>query len=803
MPAFDKYFSAISKFKGQLLFLALCFALLNTLFTFILQIGSELLKDRPAFVGSSAELITIGRKNQAGEFSPIRGYNLEQVAKLPEVEEVTTLSFNTTTLYLNNTTALNQTVVYYADNFASLLAIEGALAKVTNLASNDALVSQRFAEQYLSNIKLTEAVLQLTQNGKRYRIAGILPASMDDLGSFTPSVWLKHSELADTMPFRLTVDERAIPAKVAKNQRLTQSLLPGIPHYFGIARLNQPMALSELEQALAQFQRQSDDDVMSFQEAPHDNWLINGVELSPNAKDALFSSWQVLFILSTFFLVLCCIGLLSHVTNMLIKRKQEFMVRIAVGARFSLLARQLIKEQLPVVILVCLSGAVSYVALFHFLTTSSHFSLLIEKLGTNPDWLSWLLGSLLISLFMMLCAVLPLVSLAKRQVFERSSQLTMNKKQALLSYSNDVLQKTIALFAISLSVIVIYQQIIYYTQLNINKQIKEVTFTSHQPISLARNWLDGEVHQFANVTMSGAPFVTPSTQSIKYQPSVSDKVINYTARKIDVASNYFETINANVLAGSMPLEKYGVVLNETAALQLLSGRQVLSDLLGGQITINSAMKSSKLTVTAIVEDLPHFGINKTGIPFVYQHLSQTSQFLNRIVTFYYPASVENEFLPLIDDWAGNSISLRSRIARESLENQLYQLDAIEFILFDLALLLAVLILIVVSFNLYYQQAAFIALNRAKFGTMLALGALPKHIFKELFGKKLAHLGVSIPLALLIVKLVMPLLAKHLTIPDLSAELFGLSVIALILFITLLALLPALQLTSESIKTQMN
>lgn len=89
-----------------------------------------------------------------------------------------------------------------------------------------------------------------------------------------------------------------------------------------------------------------------------------------------------------------------------------------------------------------------------------------------------------------------------------------------------------------------------------------------------------------------------------------------------VTSLYFDVVNAKMLFGQSADVTDGVVINHSTAKLLSKQLNIsISALIGMELSLATLMSNTTLPIAGIVQDLPHYGFEKSSQVIVYTHFN--------------------------------------------------------------------------------------------------------------------------------------------------------------------------------------
>lgn len=787
--------------RTQWFLLVLGFALFTTLLTLLLQLGARLLDDRPAWVESSAEFVTIGRKNVDGQLTLIAGNELRKIAKLPQVEEVSRTVHKVYEVKLGEQKLGKLPIVFYSSNFSSMLAPQHQFTSVGNAGTTEqAYVSWEFWQSHLKDAKDTDVLrLSLNNSERKYRIAGVVPSDMTNFGLYRPAIWLAESEFVYSSPIRFSNGDGSQVMDPEMQLAMTRSMVENLPFYLGVARLNQSASPIELEKSFANLEETPATNEVRMIEAKETMWILPGLEFNPKEREYLIRQWWLLLILTLGFGLVNIVNLSSIAASQLISRNQEFEIRIAMGARSLSVFSQLLIEQLPMSLAVLILGASGYALLQMQLMSVPVYQSYFGDNGIQTDWGLWFMGTSLVLLVICLCNLLPALRLLRGASFSRGRISQRTKRQQWFSQAIGTLQICIALFSLSMMGGMLLQEWKQQDYTQIDNTLREFKVESQQSLSITPELAEGRPGSTVPLqsTVSSSSFVSPLSEHPTLSIAGLPNEQKFSARRIAVAPNYFGQLGIPMLTPEAKLDQESVIINQSTADSLLQGKEDYSTLLGQRLNLD-AMEKQELRILGVVANAPHFGIHNMDVPVVYTHIGKPAKFSPHQLYFLTPHEQSGQFAEVLNSWLRRE-SIEAKITENgSIGLQLDRLNAGNILLFNSVSFMTLIILGIVFIGVMYQVSGQLMMQVARYGTQLALGA-PHHVIRfNIAWRMLALSLAAIPLTLLMIKFIAPHFTLILGAQVFSAPAALLAFVLISLLVQIAASYPTRKLLQQPI-----
>lgn len=757
----------------QLLLLILGFTLFGMVLTMVIASGNKVNQTQPNWVKSAAPFATLGVVGQDGELSPSSLQRLQSHRNKPNIIDMATIGIQPKVAIRIGEAEQLVTAALLSDNFAAMLEVE-AMTQDINQWPTIAYISHRFWLDYLDGKSLEKAHVVLTDaNNTVIKIAGILPASYDDLMLQKPQIWLSQSHGPSLI--KVNFGDGGPPSHVV--QSIKQQIAMENPIYYGILKLNQKV--DELNSLQLQTNDGSADDSFIYTSTKFNRLQAgNGIEFRPKAKEKQILQWQILLLLVFALGLVSGLNLLTGSMSDLIQRQQELSVRIAVGATLFTLLKTLLVEQLPLVVV---SFLLMLIALPPLLTWMQFNDYLLASMVTDNIYMGALFTLLIYISVVIFVLTIALFNHRQKLHFSRAKGEQSSKMQHTLNNLTICCQFAVALFGVYFSVTLLTNQWQQFEQLPFDDElvelaIKDSTQSEHSGIAA----LD-LINKVPNTSaISSQSFVMPNTISVQLfseKMAEEDKVaVNFAS----VSSDYFGLLNTFWLKGNTFSEQ-GFVLNLTAAT-LLAPNDPLSlvgeRLSSSQASILGLADKQKVEIAGIIRNLPHFGLYDNNLPMIYGNLlaaPHVGELQLYVLTKKKNVNALQQALEAFVSTYGNfKVSNRG-----SLKNQISHQNTLIQQLIYTVIALSFIICVLTMTTLYAQLSGYLTMMQNRFAVFLAVGAQPYNVINMIAVKLLVLLGLASAMFFV----TMLLVGSNAVIFDLTGE-FNISNLVFSLFVML-------------------
>ncbi|SQH74454.1 conserved membrane protein of unknown function [Shewanella benthica] len=699
------------KWRGQrgiwaILILSLC--LFCSLIGFVINLFWLLNSDRPQWVGNTQPLVTVANKDLNGNLQPTSGFEVDLMLGISGVEKVATIATKRSDISLGLQELPRLTIGFYSQSAIELLALPAPFS-LANFEAKRGIVSQKFWQQHI------EPSASLKQDALYYRdspffIAGSAPASMEKLGDIEIDIWLPDSYLQLDVP-DMFADNPDVFLKTQANR-------------YGFAQLSKKLDLDRLQSAYANLKQQTPRPEGGFTDNHYQPWLIEGVELNPNGRDVLQRQAGILLLLLAGFGFITFSGIVSAYTQQGIVRRSEMSLKIALGSDSRTLVYQLLKENIPALVLVVLVSPIIGLVVVRYAGSITVYEQYFSN-GVNFNIWLWILALCLSLSLFMVCALMPLKG-AIKSTFSRGKQGHMTKAQQRSTRFILLLQLVIITGVTVLTLSLMSEEWRKYTSIEIAEDILSFQPKVEGGLSLIMSpeQLSGQWSVAGKqLALSSSSFTQLGAQSLKYQVESSTS-IEKPINGLYVSENFFSLLGIRLAAPGDLLEN-SVMINQTMASQLASELDLSSwrAAKGLALKVSGFYYEKHVRIAGIVTDQPHFGIAQVVKPLIYLNLKdQNPLFASRIApVFYTKGGDEVAISSHLNDWASLQSPKLSYSAGIMLVQQIVDTDAAGKLLFLTSSAMALLIIALVVCTLYNKFSHSVKSEQMKWAVMLAVG----------------------------------------------------------------------------------
>lgn len=725
------------KWQGQrgfwcLLVVSLC--LFCCLIGLVVNLFWLLSSDRPQWVGNQQSMITIASKDLSGNLQPTSGYDIDLVQRLTGVESVASIAIQSSLVTIGLKELPRVTIGFYSQNTIELLGLAAPFS-MQNFELKKGIVSQRFWQQHLeSNSSLKES--RLYYRDSAFLIAGIAPQTMLRLGDVSVDIWLPDTYLQLGVP-DMFVDNPEPYLKTRSNR-------------YGFAQLSEQANVESLQDAYINLRQQTPWPDSGFSDNYYHPWLISGVELNPNGRDILQRQAWILLLLLVGFGFIIFSGIVSAYTQQGITRSAEMSLKLALGGCRRGLMGQLLRENIPALVLVGgLSPLLGLIVTHYVGTIGVYQEYFVEGVKFN-FWL-WLVA-VSCSLWLFICCALFPLSGSINKLFSRGKQGHMTKMQQGVRQLVLVLQLAVITGVLLVSLSLMYQELQKYSSVVIAKDV-----TSYKPkvdgrlsVMLTSEQLDGEwLVGGSPIALSSAQFTQLGAPSLKYQ-SESGVALEKPINGLYVSHNFFRLLGIPLLSRG-ELAENTVMINRSMASQLAIelGLNDWRAVKGLALKVSGFYYEKHVRVAGIVSDTAHFGIANEAKPLIYLSLKDQNPLLSsRIAPVFYSKGGNKEVIAShLNDWALLLSPKLSYVKGQSVVKQIEDTDTAGKLLFLTSSSMALLIIFLVIFTLYNKFSYAVKSEQMKWAIMLAVGGKKEALMAQMVWANALLAMVSILLTL--------------------------------------------------------
>ncbi|WP_269517462.1 ABC transporter permease [Alteromonas sp. BMJM2] len=786
--------------KFQFFVIALSVSLLTALISVLLQVGVVVGSDRPDFVGSKAELITLVRSNMSNIVKPVKGFHAEKLEKVEGVSKVAKLGVERSQVKVGKTLSDEVNIGFLNETLIELLTLPSDLKSLEN-NTQSVFVTAGFWQKYLSDFNVDEKPqITIYDTKTPYIVAGIVPESMSRWSTLEIGVYAHDSQLEHFAPFRLTEREKADPQKLQDNIVYTRNYLRGAPQYYVFAKIEPGISIPDLMGAYGVVDLDVGNAV-EFVEEQHKLLITEGVELNPITKNKIMAQWQTLLFLSSILLLAIVSSLLYSQIGQLIQRKKELTIKRAIGAGKADLFKECSLELLPNLIV---SQVVSFGLYSYALTQMSNSETLTTYFQTEAlavDIALFIPVSLLVCL--LLCAVfsLPYLSAMRRMTLSSSKSDSLTSSQLRVLKHSAFLQKVMLITSVFLMTLTVHEIKKVADANTYSLDMIEFQVLSENYVALSENFKEGNFdNRFLNKTaISFDSFVNPvamrDTVSIEGQ---TEKSVEATS--LHVSGNLFALANVKLLAGESEMSRDEAVVNQHLALRFAKQLKLtnLDDLLGLKLVVGGFMNTKVVKIAGIVENVPHYGFSNRERPILYKPFSTIPQLLERGFFALIQQPDADDFEEFLISWADENAGSYS-IERESLvSRQLFNMEYLENTTRHSALSVSGILALLLLFNIFHISRTNLQLEEKRLGALLAIGASKRALSIQNGLAQVVPFFVTLPVVLLGVVISRRFLEDNLQVNIVNGQHFLIAVAVTFSLITLINILCAKHFLSRPI-----
>jgi hypothetical protein len=783
--------------------LAFGFAFFTAFLSFSLELGRYLLQEKPLWVQNENHYMTIGRTDINSDFTTINGHELDVISKIPQIEEFSRLAIKTWNGKVGEKVFNNLTIVFYQDNLNALL----KLPDVFQDRDSGVYVSHSFWDKNQSTINLDNNVaIAFSGTSKTLKVDGILPESMDRLGNTQAEIWLPFEYFSSFSSIPVLPSDSSDDNSTEVNNSL-ENQLKSLAIFYGIAALNQKFEQGDILNSIRQVDVKSNTSVPTnfiYFESPKKLNVVPGIEFNPRQRAIITQQVWLLLILITGLGLLNGLNLFTISTGKLIYRQQEFNLRLILGARFSSLIQQVSAENLPLIIITLALGWVVYALLPSLFSENSVYVDVFNSYDTTHTLLTWMGLCASITIFIIICACLPVAKLFKNAHFHRSSQSTLSVKNRFYIHLNRAGQMLIAILGLAITLSLVLREIERRSSIQFADHLHTIDVQAEQVIPLKSNLFEGVLGAIdsSQMAVSASPFVMPDND----HPFLSIEGMNdndkFVVRNIAVSENYFSLLELDLITPFNGLERNDIIINEAVA-DLLMKDGSFNTLIGQEVSlVGVAIRPQTFRVKAILKNTQHFGIFENNTPVVYTHLGKAWPFLIYQLSFFSSPDYSNDLVSTIQSWLFSE-SINAVVTEQgSISQQLSNLDKKGNFLFWTSLVVTSLIFALVCISLFYQMLGYVKAYQVKFGTMLAIGAKTRHVAWELFRESFYTFIIVNPVVLVVILSLEPLFIQKVGHEIFSVESYLFAAFLVLTLSAMTLLFSLLRLKGKTISTML-
>lgn len=761
--------------RGKLTILLVGFALVCALLAMVLRFGQILFYDSPAWVQQEGHFYTVANQHDDGRQTGLNRLALQVVADTPGVEQVSWLSVRNLPLEMSNYPIQEPLAVFFEPGLFEMLQVPVAQ---NNVQETGVWLSERFwREQLQADPAVIGQHFYHPRISQGLIIRGVLPSSMDNIGTWAPDIWLADSYQRYTTPFD------------ANSETMVDRFLSALPVYFGIFKTQQPLDATALTERLMTADLTVPGMNMSSEGgATH---VYSGINLDPVARQNMLNQWQLLLLLVIGLGLVLALNTIMVFTSRFIIYQSDYRLMRILGAQGSHLLRA---TSLASLVKLSVIGLLSLVFISLFSQLFSHHSTYQAFSGNTSfqiEYTQWLAAWGLTAILFIGCLCLPLIQLLRRDVFSRATGGSRTKLQKWFAQGNLTMQLSVALLAMNLVLTLAFQQWLQFRETTVD--LSTLTFNAqHRGSGLAVHpMLDGNITGIhaGDVAISSLSFGQPQMLEVEdgrlQEPTVFGMHF--------VSYNFFARLGVDIVEGDSSWQA-GIMINETAA-RLLSARSATDELVGSSLDFGGVF--GRPSIHGIVEDIPHRGrhdLNQPMVYFLYDSIPNS-----RSYSFYASAEQAAVVEPALKNWLQREMSSPRISATTSIRQVLASQESAIRNLFISALVIVALVMLSILISLGYQIKARLTLERHEYGVLLAIGAPDHSLLWKATKQSVVALLMALPVTLFIQAILLNWLHSEAALAIVFHPLiFTLSAVVILLLSLLTAQLPIKTLLRQPI-----
>ncbi|MCW3173637.1 FtsX-like permease family protein [Shewanella subflava] len=714
--------------RGMWLVLIVSLCLFCTLIGFSSNLIWMLSSDRPQWVLQKDPLITIVNQDHNGNVQPISVYDIEILQGLPAIKNVASISIQSAavTVGLKDISGLN--IGFYSRSLIELLAIPKPFTQKI-WEEKQVVLSSRFYNQYKTSKGIDD--LTLYYKGERLPIAGVALPSMAKFGDRDIDIWVPDSYLLQD-----------VPTMFAENPELYVKTKGS---HYGFAQLSRAHSAEQLQEPYRLLRAQTPRPQGGFVDSHFNPLIIDGIEIKPNERLLIQKQSWVLLVLLLCFGFIICSGIVSAYMQQSIVRRAEIQLKVALGGERRDIFLHLVRENLLTLAVLALVSPVLSIIFTDYVANIPLYKIYFDGGLSFNIWL-WVVAVFVSACIFLLCAQMPMID-AMSSHFSRGRQGQMEKKQVLMSRFILLIQLTVIISVIILSLVLSFTEWKKYQKINISQSVYSFkpVVKDQLSMSLSAKQFNGDWQVLGSeVALSSTMFTDLGSQRLSYQV-IGQSTLAKPINSLYVSSNFFDLLGINSILLST-LTTNSLVINQTMAYQLAEelGLADYRSVKGIDIEVSGFYYTKQFKVAGIIEDQLHFGINQSPKPVLYLHLSeQNPLYAHRIAPVVYTKHANHQlFHSHLNDWADLQSSALSYQDSGSLAQQIVSTDPAGRLLFITSSAMALMIFLLVIFTLYYRFQFTVKVQQVKWAILLAVGAQKISLIMQMIKLNLILTGLA-------------------------------------------------------------
>jgi hypothetical protein len=768
------------------------FGISISLLVVILSLGNIAFKENPDWIKPDIRFATLGRHSQNNNIIHTSINEIAEISEKLAIKNYYHVSFESSDLEISDNLFKDIKIALYSDNFLKHLLDELEVVPNANISNDAVFLSHRYWVQELnSSTDVIGQKISIGPNGLTLSVSGILPEIIDFLGDEAPDLWIASHHGGEILSVSMSGDgefDSADPAVVA----FRRSLFRNIPSAMGLFALDKNQNISNLNEDLRSFMASTGEvNVMSSTQGLK-HMIVKGVTFNYNAKEVMKKEWLILALLGLFFIFSNIVNFLSKSFSNSIKEIELIKLKTALGASKSHLAREILIRDLPIII------SSMFISIFILYLLGKYFKKaeVLAGLTSNgliePHLNVILFSSVIISLFVYLCSMLPTIYLSNMNLFSRSSG--GSKVLGTLTKVNAGIQIGFSLTLVCFSLNLYQKEILMFENLPFKTKSMVIELSTNNrsevsPYNILRASFNGGSFNYA---ASNLDLTFPQGLRMEVNTPLDKGLAGVFATIIPVNKFYFRSLGINIIE-DIGLDNKGVIINLAAINSLAASGEYL---LGQSLNFKSGETNNSKLVLGVVENFPHFGLSNPEEPIIYELVDNFSAFSSiRLIVSEKNTEDFLNFARKVVDKEDGLLNLR---VNGSVEKILKESNKELQNLINLAILLSTILCLFVLLSVYYSSFIDFELKKQKLGVFLALGATNKGVILYC-SKNIFHLfTIAIPFWFLSSLVIYSWVVSKFKIDLLNLNILILSFCIVSLIIALASFLPLFQIFKKSI-----
>lgn len=732
-------------------------ALSCALLAISLQLGHLLFSEKPAWVKQSGFFYSVVHQFPDGMIYGVNRQVVQQMSQWPGVDQVAALQLDKADLSLEGELLTDLNLLFYDSQLPEMLGYPEFAAE------QGVWLSHHFwTRQLAADPNVTGRWFRHKHIEQPLQVLGVLPASLDKIGSQTSDIWLSANYLRFLTPFDSSMS------------LIIDKYLAAFDGNLVLVRSEQPLSVSAITQRL----QQTDLSVAGMQMEQQGGEILvqPGLEFDPVTRNQVLQQWQLLLLFVVALTVVLTLNWLTVYSSRLILQQHEMRIYEILGADFSYLLFSGLRAALMKVIIVL---GLSWLLLQLLLPFISSYPAYQQYSGGKAFDVSiqlWGLSILATALLLCALAIMPLFRLKQRQLFERAMQVQRSFVQHAFAQLTLILQLTTAALALTLVGALSYQLWQHSNSYSVDTKVQSWQLKSQ---GSGLNITAIQTRHDLGTAWSATNFLDPQRVVIKDMRLKAPTAFSL----LGVSRSFFTVLGVKDPGLPQPWQ-HGVVLNQTAARLLSAGRPDL-ELIGSSLEL-SEMMQGKHQIIAVVPDLPHKGKFSAPLPMIYLSLENPKQGMLPRKVFMYQNSKAVEPFSVLKQRLEQQLTGLTVMQLPQLGQAIEQQDSRSHYLLLSTWLIGSLIVLAVLLSLSDQFRARLKLDKFRYAVQAAVGASDRCNLLQALSQPLIALLIALPLAWLVQLILVSILDQQFSMA-LEAEPWLVIVISLSFSLVLLLL----------------